>query len=131
MVSFTQFHGHLELTFGSHSKLGKISSWATSIVTTSSETSWASWDPRLLKNSWQRQNTIEQQTSKISSLEAQNRKLTQLLWPNFLVNTITQAVASSLNISGSNKPQNTNNGMSAYTSKPYLESPAPHNLLQG
>ena len=32
--SFTQFHGHLALTFGSHSNLGKSSSWATAIETT-------------------------------------------------------------------------------------------------
>ena len=36
MESFTLFCGHLSLTFGSHSKLGKISSWATAIETTSS-----------------------------------------------------------------------------------------------
>ena len=36
MESFTRFHGHLALTFGSQSKLGKISSQATVIETTSS-----------------------------------------------------------------------------------------------
>ena len=34
--SFSQFHGHLALTFGSHNKLGKISSQATAIETTAS-----------------------------------------------------------------------------------------------
>ena len=34
--SFTQFHGHLALTFGSHSKAGKISSQAATVETTSS-----------------------------------------------------------------------------------------------
>ena len=36
MESFTQFCGHLALTFGSCSKLGKISSQATAIETTAS-----------------------------------------------------------------------------------------------
>ena len=39
----------------------------------------------------------------ISSLEAQNKKLAKLLEPEFLVNTITQAMASSLRISAGNK----------------------------
>ena len=70
--------------------------------------------------------------SKISSLEAQNWKLTQLLEPKFLVDTITQAVASSLNISGGNKPQKSNpNGVSGYTTKPYLGKPRPPQLAPG
>ena len=57
---------------------------------------------------------------------AQNQKLTQLLEPKFLVDTITQAVASSLNISGGNKPQKSNtNGASSYTDKPYLGKSRP------
>ena len=36
METFTQFHGQLALTFGSCSKSGKISSWATAIETTAS-----------------------------------------------------------------------------------------------
>ena len=56
------------------------------------------------KNPWQQQSRIDQQASRISRLEAKNQKLTQLLELKFLVNTITQAVASSLNIIGGNKP---------------------------
>ena len=78
MESFTQFCGHLALTFGSHSRSGKISSWATTIETTFSVISEELWQPQSSKNSQQRQNRIDQQVSKISSLEAQNRKLTQL-----------------------------------------------------
>ena len=91
--------------FGSHSKSGKISSQATAIETTASTISEVSWEPKLSKNSQQRQNRIDQQASKISSLEAQNQKLTQLLEPTFLVDTITKAVASYLNINVGNKPQ--------------------------
>ena len=36
METFKQFHGQLALTFGSCSKSGKISSWATAIETTAS-----------------------------------------------------------------------------------------------
>ena len=83
------------------------------------------------KNSQQRQNKIDQQASKISSLEVQNQKLTQLLEPKFLVNTITQAVASSLNING-NKPQKSDtNGVSGYTREPYLGKPRPLQLALG
>ena len=105
METFTQFHGQLALTFGSHSKSGKISCWATAIETTASTISKVSQEPKLSKNSQQRQNHIDQQSSKISSLEAQNQKLTRLLEPTFLVDTITRAVASNLNINVGNKPK--------------------------
>ena len=70
MESFIQFWGNLALTFGSCSKSGKISSRATAIETTASTISEVSQEPRLSKNSQQRQNKIDQQASKISSLEA-------------------------------------------------------------
>ena len=79
MESFTQSHGCLALIFSSHSKLGKISSQATSVETSSLVTSEESQEPRLSKNSWQWQNKIDQQASRISSLEVQNQKLTQHL----------------------------------------------------
>ena len=81
METFTQFRGRLALTFGSCSRLEKISSWTAAIGTTASTISEVSWEPKLLKNSWQRQNRIDQQVAKISSLEAQNQKLAQLLEP--------------------------------------------------
>ena len=80
------------------------------------------------KISRQRQNKINQQASQISSLEAQNRKLSQLLEPKFLVETITQTVASSLNIGGNTK---SNNSSSGYTSKPYPGKPHPPQLAPG
>ena len=50
----------------------------------------------------------------------------------FLVNTITQAVASSLNISGGNKPQKSDtDGVSGYNRKPYLGKPRPLKLTPG
>ena len=101
------------------------------IETTASIISEELQEPRLSKNSKERQNRIDQQASQISTLEAQNMKLTQLLDPKFLVNTITQAMASSLNISRGNKPQNNTNGMSGYTGKPYLEKPWPLQLAPG
>ena len=77
-------------------------------------------------------NWIDQQVLKISSLEAQNGKLTQLSEPKFSVNTITQAVTSSLNINGGNKPQNKTNGDNGgYTGKPYLGKPRPLQLALG
>ena len=68
---------------------------------------------------------------KISSLEAQNRKLVQLLEPKCLVNTFTQVVSISLNIWGGNRPQNTTNGASGDSAKPYLEKPRSPQLAPG
>ena len=45
---------------------------------------------------------------------------------------MTQAVASSLNISGGNKPPKSDtNGASGYTCKPYLGKPRPPHLTPG
>ena len=123
--TFTQFPGRLALTFGSHSRLGKVSSQAAAIETTALMISEVSWEPKLLKNSQHRQNKIDHQAAKISSLEAQNQKLTQLLEPKFLVDTITKAVASNLNI---NPPKSDTSG---YTRKPYLGKPRPLKLALG
>ena len=110
----------------------RISSWATAIETTASTISEVSQEPKLSKNYQQRQNKIDQQVSKISNLEAQIQKLTQLLEPKLLVDTITQAVASSLNISGGNKPQkNVINVTSGYTGNPYVGKPRPLQLAPG
>ena len=129
MDSFTQFLGHI--TCDSHSKLGKISSWAAAVETASWMISEESWEPQSSKNSWQHQNKIDQQASRISSMKAQNKSPLSFLEPKFLVNTITQAVASSLNISGSNMLQNTSNGTGGYTGKPYMGKPRPPQLVLG
>ena len=125
--TFTQFRGRLALTFGSRSQSGRVSSWTAAIETTASVISEVSWEPKLSKNSRQRQHKIDQQATKISSLEAQNQKLAQLLEPKFLVKTITKAVASNLNINIDKKSQNE----SGYTSKPYLGRPRPSKLAPG
>ena len=130
--NFTQFCGWLALTFGSCNKSGRISSQPTMIETTSSTISEVSPEPKLSKNSQQRRNKIGQQASKFSSLKAQNWKLTQLLEPKFLVDTITHAVASNLNISRGNKPQKNNTTCtSGYTGKPYLGKSRPQQLALG
>ena len=49
--TFTQFWGCLALTFGSHSKLGKVSSQTAAIETTASVISEVSWEPKLSKHS--------------------------------------------------------------------------------
>ena len=51
MESFTQFCGHLALTFVSHNRSGKISSQATAIETTASTISEVLQEPKLSKNS--------------------------------------------------------------------------------
>ena len=116
--TFTQFCGRMALTFGSHSRLGKVSSRAAAIETTASTISKVLQEPKRSKNSQQRQNKFDHQAAKISSLEAQNQKLTQLLEPKFLVEMITKVVASNLNINVGNNPQKSDT--SGYTGKPYL-----------
>ena len=66
--TFTQFQGRLALTFGSCSRSGKVSSWSAAIETTASMISEVSQEPKLSKNSQQRQHKIDQQAAKISSL---------------------------------------------------------------
>ena len=109
------------------SKLGKTSSHTSAVNISSSAISEGSGEPKLSKNSQQRQNQINQQVACISSLEAQNPKLSQLLEPKFLVNAITQAVASNLNISQSDGPTSSSSGP-GYTGKPYLGKPYPPQL---
>ena len=127
--TFTQFRGWLALTFGSCSKSGKVSSQTAAIETTASMISEVSREPKLSKNSQQRQHKIDQQAAKISSLEVQNQKLAQLLEPKFLVETITKTVASNLNINMDKKSQQEQ--ASAYTSRPYLGKPRPLKLALG
>ena len=83
---------------------------------------------RLSRNSRQRQRKINQQALQISSLEAQNKKLGQLLEPKFLVETITQAVASSLKIGKTASPDSSPSG---FISKPYLGRPCQSQLAAG
>ena len=129
LETFTQFRGQLALTFGSRSQSGRVSSRTAAIKTTASVISEVSREPKLSKNSQQRQHKIDQQVAKISSLEAQNQKLAQLLEPKFLVETITKAVASNLNINTNKK--SAVQSESGYTSKPYLGKPRPSKLAPG
>ena len=126
--SFTQFRGHLAMMFGGRSKSGKTSSHTATIETSSYVISKEAGECRLSKNSRQRQRKIEQQASHISSLEAQNKKLGQLLEAKFLVETITRAVASNLNMG---KPKTTESSPSGFISKPYLGRPCQSQLAPG
>ena len=125
LESFTQFQGHLAMMFGGRSKSGKTSSHTAAIETSSYVISKEARERRLSKNPRQRQRKIEQQASQISSLEAQNKKLGQLLEPKFLVEMITRVVASNLNMV---KPNTTESSPSGFISKPYLGRPHPSQL---
>ena len=111
--SFTQFWGYLAMAFGGRSRSAKTSSHTAAIENSSYVISEEAGEHKLSKNSRQRQSKIEQQASQISSLEAQNRKLGQLLEPKFLVETITRAVASNLNMG---KPNTTEISPSGFIS---------------
>ena len=126
--TFTQFRGHLAMMFGGRSKSGRTSSHTSAIETSSYVISEEAGERRLSKNSRQRQQKIDQQASQISSLQTQNEKLGQLLEPKFLVETITRAVASNLNMGKNN---NTESSPSGFVSKPYLGRPRPSQLAPG
>ena len=126
MESFTEFQGHLAMTFSGCSRLGKTGSHTAAVEVSSCVISEEAGECRWLsKNSRQRQNKIDQQASHISSLEAQNKKLGQLLESKFLVETITQAVASSLKMDKTSNPDSSPTG---FISKPYLGKPHPSQL---
>ena len=128
MESFTEFWGHLAMTFSGCSRLGKTGSHTAAVEVSSCVISEEARECRLSKNSRQRQNKINQQASHISSLEAQNKKLWQLLEPHFLAEMITQAVASSLKMDRTTKLDSSPGG---FTSKPYLGNPHPSQLAPG
>ena len=116
-----QFQGHLAMTFGGHSRLGKTGSCTAAVGVSSCVISEGAGEHKPSKNSRQRQNKINQKAS-------QNRKLSQLLEPKFLMETITQAVASSLKMGRNNKIDSSPSG---YNSKPYLRKPHPSQLATG
>ena len=116
------------MTFGGRSRSGKTSSHTAAIEASSYVISEETGECRLSKNSRQRQWKIKQQALQISNLEAQNKKLGQLLVPKFLVETITKAVASNLNMG---KINNTEGYPSEFISKPYLGRPHPSQLAPG
>ena len=126
--SFTQFRGHLAMTFGGRSRSGKTGSHTAAVEASSYVISEEIGEQRLSRNSRQRQKKINQQASQISSLEAQNKKLGQLLELKFLVEIITQAVASSLKVG---KTTNSDGSSSGFVSKPYLGRPYPSQLAPG
>ena len=116
------------MTFSGHSRSGKAGSHTAAVEVSSCVISEEAGEHKPSKNSTQRQNKISQQASQMSTLEAQNRKQSQLLEPKFLVETITQAVTSSLKMGGNTKPDNSPSG---YNSKPYMGKPHPSQLAPG
>ena len=71
--SFTQFQGHLAMTFGGLSRSGKTGSHTAAVEVSLCVLSKEMGEHRLSKNLRHRQNKIDQQALQISSLEAQNR----------------------------------------------------------
>ena len=112
------------MTFSGCSKLRQTGSHMAAVEVSSCVISEEAGECRLWKNSRQRQNKINQHASQINSLEAQNNKLGQLLEPIFLVETITQAVGSSLKMDETTKLDSSPSG---FTSKPTWESHIHHN----
>ena len=81
--SFTQFQGHLVMTFGGQSSLGKTSSHTAAIEASSCVISEEIGEHRLSKNLRQRQRKIEQQASQISSWRLKIKNWGSYLSPNF------------------------------------------------
>ena len=116
------------MTFSGCSKLRQTGSHMAAVEVSSCVISEEAGECRLSKNSRQRQKKFNQHASQINSLEAQNNKLGQLLEPIFLVETITQAVGSSLKMDETTKLDSSPSG---FTSKPYLGKPHPSQLAPG
>ena len=123
-----QLQGCLAMTFGGRSTSVKASSHTSSVEVSSCVISEEAGEHTLSKNYQQMQSQIKKQAAHISSLVAQNQKLSQLLEPKFLVETITQAVASSLIIGKDIKPYSSSSG---YTGKPFLGKLCPSQLAPG
>ena len=116
------------MMFGGQSRSCKTSSHTAAIEASSCIISEETGECRLSKNSRQRQRKIKQKALQISSLEAQNKKLGQLLEPKFLVESITKAVTNNLNMG---KTNNAESSPSGFVSKPYLGRPHPSQLAPG
>ena len=110
------------MTFGCHSRSGKTGLHTAAVEVSSCVISKEAGEHRVSRYSRQRQNKINQQALQISSLEAQNKKLGKLLEPKFLVEMITQAVASSLKMDKTTKLDSSSSG---FPSKPFLGKPHP------
>ena len=116
------------MTFNGRSRSGKTSSHASPV-----EFSHVLYQRKLgstncLRFPQWRQNQINKQDTHTISLDGQNQKLSQLLEPKFLVETIPQAVASSTNIGMNIQPDSPS---SEYTGNPYLEKPCLSQLAPG
>ena len=97
------------------------------------EVNWSrDLENRLSKTSRQCQNKINRQEAQISSLQVQNLQLKGLLDYKALVNTISQAVTTSLKLSSqpANKGGAGTNG-TGFVSKPYLGKSWPSQLGPG
>ena len=116
------------MTFGGQSRSRKTGSHTATVEASSCVISKEVGKCRLPRNSRQRQKKIDQQALQISSLEVQNKKLGQLLEPKFLVETNTQAVASSLKMGKTTNPKSSPIG---FISKSYLGRPHPSQLAPG
>ena len=116
------------MMFGGQGRLGKTISHTATIEASSCIISEETGEHRMSKNARQRQRKIKQQAFQISSLKTQNKKLGQLLEPKFLVETITKAVASNLNM---RKTTTAESSPSRFVSKPYLGRPHPSQLALG
>ena len=127
--SFTKFQGHLVMMFGGRSKSGKTSSHTAAIETSSyvisEETGECTGCQRTLGRGSKRSNS---RPLKLAACRHRTEKLGQLLEPKFLVETITRAVASNLNMG---KPNTTESSPSGFVSKPYLGRPHPSQLAPG
>ena len=122
-----QFWDHLVVTFSGRSKSGKTSSHASSEEVSSSILLEEAGEPKLSKYSQQRQSQINRPVTYIGSLEAQSKKISQLLEPKLKVNAVTQTVVSNLNIGKDKQPNSSSSGYTgkSYLGKPYLTQLAP------
>ena len=92
--SFTQFSGHLAMTFGGCTKPGNRTNANPSGIDVASYQIRQETDDKLIKMSCQRHHKLNLLGQRISSLEAENLKLQQLLDPELFVDVMNQAGGS-------------------------------------
>ena len=118
---FIRFWGHLVTMFGGCAKQSKSSVASTGMKVKVNQIK--DLGTKLLKNSRQHQNKIDEQEAQINSLQSKNEQLRGLLDLKLLVDAIGQAVTISLKVNSQpvNKGGAGNNG-TGYITKPYLET---------
>ena len=125
--TFTRFQGHLVTMFVGHTRQSKSSATSSGI-----DAKTSSLENEVSKNSRQWQHKISQQEAQINGLHEQNKQLKELLDSKALVNAISQAVTTGLNLNSQlTSKSGAASNRTGFVSKPYLGKPRLSQLAPG